>query len=140
MRSKTNLIEFSLVMYGGIYMYVEYDDIQEEISKKKAKAILDKMNQETKQKALVAIEDAFSDDNKYEMNWEIIATALTKKSIDNFEQYGFGLFFNRNFLANVHKQIDRNMKAESLSDEDYEAFFTDDKSNEFFDAFDEDPF
>ena len=121
-------------------MYVEYDDIQEEISKKKAKAILDKMNQETKQKALVAIEDAFSDDNKYEMNWEIIATALTKKSIDNFEQYGFGLFFNRNFLANVHKQIDRNMKAESLSDEDYETFFTDDKSNEFFDAFDEDPF
>lgn len=109
-------------------MYVQYSDIAEEQSKRKAKAILDQMNQETRNKALIAIEDAFSDDNKYEMNWEIIATALTKKSVENYEKYGFGLLFNRNFLANVHKQIDRNVKAESISEDDYESFFADDGS------------
>lgn len=106
-------------------MYVQYSDIAEEQSKRKAKAILDQMNRETRNKALIAIEDAFSDDNKYEMNWEIIATALTKKSVENYEKYGFGLLFNRNFLANVHKQIDRNVKAESISEDDYESFFAD---------------
>lgn len=108
-------------------MYVIASEEIEERSKKKAKEILDQMTHETRSKALVAIEDAFSGENPFEMNWEIIATALTKKSVDNYEKYGFGIWFNRNFLANVHKQIERNIAAEEISESDYEAFFANPK-------------
>lgn len=110
-------------------MYVCPSEIIEEQSKAKAKAILDQMTQETKNKAIVAINDAFSDETPFEMNWEIIATALTKKSVDNYEKYGFGIWFNRNFLANVHKQIERNIRAEEMTESDYERFFNDDSEN-----------
>ena len=105
-------------------MYVAYGTEElEEREKAKAKAILDQMTPETKHLAMVAIKDAFDDKNAFKMNWEIIATALTKKSVDNYEKYGFGIWFNRNFLANVNKQIERNIAAEELTEDDYEKFF-----------------
>lgn len=108
-------------------MYVIASEEIEERSKEKAKEILDQMTHGTRSKALIAIEDAFSEENPFEMNWEIIATALTKKSVDNYEKYGFGIWFNRNFLANVHKQIERNIAAEEISESDYESFFANPK-------------
>lgn len=104
-------------------MYLENDYEIEHESKEKAKQILDQMNQTTRSKALIAIKDAFSDENPFKMNWEFIATALTKKSVENYEKYGFGIWFNRNFVANVNKQIERNIVAESFTDDDYESFF-----------------
>lgn len=122
-------------------MYVISSEEIEERSKKKAKEILDQMTHETRSKALVAIEDAFSDENQFQMNWEVIATALTKKSVDNYEKYGFGIWFNRNFLANVHKQIERNIAAEDISESDYEAFFANPKEEkETSMMFDDDDF
>ena len=112
-------------------MYVAYrTDEFEDAAKARAKEILDQMTPKTRQLAMIAIKDAFDDDNAFEMNWEIIATALTKKSVDNYEKYGFGIWFNRNFLANVHKQMERNIEAEELTKDDYEKFFSDDPKEE----------
>ena len=51
-------------------MYVAYrTDEFEDAAKARAKEILDQMTPKTRQLAMIAIKDAFDDDNAFEMNW-----------------------------------------------------------------------
>ena len=103
-------------------MYVKQENEERYIVK--SKEILEQMNKETRMKALKAIEDLFSDETPFSITWEFIANALTKKSVSNYEVYGFGILFNRNFVANVNKQIERNREVEQFTEEDFEDFFS----------------
>lgn len=103
-------------------MYVKQKNEERYIAK--SKEILEQMNKETRMKALKAIEDLFSDETPFSITWEFIANALTKKSVNNYEMYGFGILFNRNFIANVNKQIERNREIEEFTEEDFEDFFS----------------
>lgn len=109
-------------------MYVKQKNEERYIAK--SKEILEQMNKETRMKALKAIEDLFSDETPFSITWEFIANALTKKSVSNYEMYGFGILFNRNFVANVNKQIERNREVEKFTEEDFEDFFSG-ESNSF---------
>ena len=103
-------------------MYVKQKNEERYIAK--SKEILEQMNKETRMKALKAIEDLFIDETPFSITWEFIANALTKKSVNNYEMYGFGILFNRNFIANVNKQIERNREIEEFTEEDFEDFFS----------------
>ena len=81
-----------------------------------AKEFIDKLDYRTQQKAAVAIKDLL-DNGK---DWEWIDTALHKKSVGDWEQWGFGLMFNQNFNISVLQQIERNEKAREI---DVEEFF-----------------
>ncbi len=43
-------------------------------------------------KAVIAIDDLMKEDER--ITWEWVDTALKKKAPSNWEEYGFGLFFN----------------------------------------------
>ena len=55
--------------------------------------------------------------------WEFLANALTKKSKDNFERYGFGIFWNTGFRASVYQAMKREREAQTITQEDIENFF-----------------
>lgn len=70
-------------------------------------AQLDKV---TQQRALVAIQDALRD----KKSWQWIATALRKKGLNEWQRWGFGLFFNKQFEASVYQQIERDERCEKV--------------------------
>lgn len=76
--------------------------------------VLSKLGKVTQNKAVIAIGDLMKEDKR--ITWEWIDTALKKKAPSNWEEYGFGLFFNPRFQASVYKAIERNEKAEQGED------------------------
>ena len=76
-----------------------------------AKTFIKQFSPQTQRKAAVAVEDVL----KLGRDWEWIDTALRKKGLENWEQWGFGLMFNANFNGSVLQQIERNREAESVN-------------------------
>lgn len=66
---------------------------------------------------------ALSEMREEGFTWEFLANALTKKSKDNFERYGFGIFWNTGFRASVYQAIQREREAQTITQEDIENFF-----------------
>ena len=84
-----------------------------------AKEFIAKLNEESQRKAVVAIDDLMESDER--KDWRYIATALKKKSLTNWETFGFGLMFNKRFVASVFKQIERDDESNEI---DLAAFFS----------------
>ena len=72
---------------------------------------------ETTQRKLITAIETLLDDGK---DWRFINTALHKKSMNNWVQYGAGLLFNRRFQGSVQEQMDREDRAEEI---DLDEFF-----------------
>ena len=102
-------------------MYVKCDN--ESKYKQDAYSVIEQFNTKTKKKLMIAIEDMFSDGESRRYSWQFIATALRKKSVDNWQLMGFGLMWNASFCANVHKQMERDDKLEHISELDVINFF-----------------
>lgn len=66
---------------------------------------------------------ALSEMREEGFSWEFLSECLTKKSKDNFEKYGFGIFWNAGFRAGVYRSIQRNREASIITKEDIENFF-----------------
>lgn len=77
-----------------------------------AKKYMRKLDKETRLKAITAVDDVLSLGKSYK--W--IYTALIKKAPSAWEEFGFGLFFNKNFQSSVEEAIKRN-EASELNDE-----------------------
>ena len=92
--------------------------------KDEAYEIISRFNYNTQQRAVIAIQDLF--DSEHEISWQFIATALKKKSKDNYETYGFGIWFNKRFIASVLNQIKRDKRAKNI------------EVSKFFDDYDDD--
>lgn len=84
-----------------------------------AKEFISKLNEESQRKAVIAIDDLMNSDER--KDWRFVAAALKKKSITNWELFGFGLLFNNRFIASVFKQIERD---DESSEVDLPAFFS----------------
>ncbi len=65
----------------------------------------------TQKKAVVAIQDA----QKEGRDWLWVSTALRKKSVNEWEKWGFGLFFDNKFQASVYQQIERDKRCETIN-------------------------
>lgn len=91
--------------------------IDEERYKEEAYEILNQFDYQTQQKAVKAIEDLFN--SEHLISWQFVATALKKKSKDNFNKYGFGILFNLGFIASVYKQMERDTEAKKIDVEEY---------------------
>lgn len=76
--------------------------------------IFTKLGKVAQNKAVIAIGDLMKEDER--ITWEWVDTALKKKAPSNWEEYGFGLFFNPRFQASVYKAIERNERAEREED------------------------
>lgn len=95
-------------------MFDEVADIEFE---KSAKQFLLELDPKARNKLIIAIDDLFNSDPN--ISWEFVDTALKKKSVDNWNKFGGGLLFNRNFKAAVYDQMRRNREAEEMDTEDY---------------------
>ena len=95
--------------------------LNEETYKAEAYELINQFDYRTQQKAVVAIQDLFN--SEHEIDWRFIATALKKKSKDNFMKYGFGIFFNRGFIASTYKQMEREDESDDIDVSEY--FFGD---------------
>lgn len=93
--------------------------LNEQDYKRCAREIIFDFEPHTQKLAVKAIEDMFSADNPDIYTWRFIATALKKKSKNNYEKYGFGVWFNKNFYANVFDSMKREDEAESISVRDF---------------------
>ena len=98
-------------------MYMSCEN--EEQYKQEAYSIIKNFSIKTQKKAVMAIDDLFSDDEPHSITWRYVATALKKKSKDNYETYGFGIWFNNCFIGNVYESIKREDEAEDISVIDY---------------------
>lgn len=83
-----------------------------------AKSFIAKLNEESQRKAAIAIDDLMESDER--KDWRYVATALKKKSVANWEMFGFGLMFNKRFVASVFKQIERDNLSSNI---DLNSFF-----------------
>lgn len=93
-----------------------YDDNEDEY-KREVYAMLDQFNLQTRQRCAIAIRDLF--DSEHRISWQFIATALKKKSLENYQTYGFGLWFNNGFIANVFKQMERDDLAKRIDVDEF---------------------
>lgn len=84
-----------------------------------AKEFIERFSEEAQRKAVIAIGDLMESDPR--KDWRFIATALKKKSVANWELFGFGLLFNSRFIASVFKQIERDNASRDI---DLDAFFS----------------
>lgn len=75
-----------------------------------AREYVAQLDKGTQQRALVAIQDALRD----KKSWQWIATALRKKGLNEWQRWGFGLFFNKQFEASVYQQIERDERCQSV--------------------------
>lgn len=82
-----------------------------------AKEYLSHLNQRTQRVAIKAIQDVLA----LGRDWRWIATALTKKGYSTWEEWKFGLWFNKEFDKSVRAAIQREDEAEKL---DLEEFFS----------------
>lgn len=76
-----------------------------------AKDYVKELNPTTQKKAIVAIQDALNNDKR---DWQWIATALRKKSVNEWTKWGFGLFFDNKFQASVYQQIERDERCKYI--------------------------
>lgn len=81
-----------------------------------AKDYIRELNPKTQKKAIVAIQDAINNDKR---DWQWIATALKKKSANEWTKWGFGLFFDSRFQASVYQQIERDERCEAIDAESW---------------------
>lgn len=85
--------------------------------KNEAYELLKQFDYHTQQKAVKAIQDLFS--SEHQISWQFIATALKKKSKDNYKKYGFGIMFNNGFIASVYKEIERDLESSNIDVDEY---------------------
>lgn len=104
-----------------------YDEDKEKEFEKEAKEILFELDETPQKKMIIAIDDLFDKDPN--ITWEFIATALKKKSLDNWSKKGGGLLFNRNFKACVYEQMERNREAEEMDTRDFFSILFDDSDD-----------
>lgn len=76
-----------------------------------AKDYVKELDSATQKKAIVAIQDALNNDKR---DWRWIATALRKKSVNEWTKWGFGLFFDNKFQASVYQQIERDERCKHI--------------------------
>lgn len=81
-----------------------------------AKDYIRELNPKTQKKAIVAIQDAINNDKR---DWQWIATALKKKSANEWAKWGFGLFFDSRFQASVYQQMERDERCKSIDAESW---------------------
>lgn len=98
-------------------MYMSCED--EKQYKQEAYFLIRHFSDKTQKKAVKAINDLFSDDEPHSFTWRYVATALKKKSKDNYETYGFGIWFNKCFIGNVYEAIKREDEADEIDVVDY---------------------
>ena len=80
-----------------------------------ARQFIKQLDPETRKKAIIAIQDILKDDK----DWKWIATALKKKGIEEWQKWGFGLFFNFKFQGSVYQQIERDERSKTIDATDW---------------------
>lgn len=80
-----------------------------------ARQFIKQLDPETRKKAIIAIQDILKDDK----DWKWIATALKKKGIEEWQKWGFGLFFNFKFQGSVYQQIERDERSKTIDASDW---------------------
>lgn len=111
--SKVSLCEEGRFMSNLDFEY--FSQMKEQRHRASAeKFVFSKLGKVAQSKAVIAIGDLMKENER--ITWEWVDTALKKKAPSNWEEYGFGLFFNPRFQASVCKAIERNEKAEREED------------------------
>ena len=111
--SKVSLCEEGRFMSNLDFEY--FEQMKEQRHRASAeRLIFSKLGKVAQNKAVIAIDDLMKEDER--ITWEWVDTALKKKAPSNWEEYGFGLFFNPRFQASVYQAIERNEKAERGED------------------------
>lgn len=88
-----------------------------------AKEYLSHLSKHTQRVAIKAIQDVFA----LGKDWRWIATALTKKGYSTWEEWKFGLWFNKEFDKSVKAAMQREDEAQEL---DLDKFFSNYKSED----------
>lgn len=86
---------------------------------RRAKELILDFDKKTQRECVQAIHDWM---RRYSEDWRFIATALRRKSKENFTRQGFGIFFNAGFMASTYDAIRREDEAQEI---DLDEFYGD---------------